>query len=353
MSLVPAKCPECGGNINIDPDKKAGICEYCKQPFVVQEAIQNFNSTYNITNNNEILADVVNIYESSTSIASLLERAKEFIDTNYYEKAEHYLNQVLDLEPKNEEARSLLQAVNYEKRGYREGEIHTGIIENIGDFFAVIRLPYYKGIVPTNALKASSCQTEIDTDVKVVIVKRRSFNSLDAEYELLPLSNELGTMPTSEEGEITSLIVTEYNYPLIECISEQHPEIREIHIEGPTVWGNNDGSVPNPFTGLDHDIEILEIPDNIQFRSYNDAEPLWNNLMKRVNKLVVSDQMMMNIGMRIANTKHYLRYLELCREKHICPRCKRPLVKKLIKGDICTSRFCPFNNKDPFKSISL
>lgn len=59
MPLVPAKCPECGGTINIDPAKKAGICEYCKQPFVVEEAINNYNTVYNIKN--EIKADVVNI----------------------------------------------------------------------------------------------------------------------------------------------------------------------------------------------------------------------------------------------------------------------------------------------------
>lgn len=67
MSLVPAKCPECGGNINIDGSKKAAICEFCKQPFVVQDAINNFNTTYNITNKNEIKADVVNVYESKNS----------------------------------------------------------------------------------------------------------------------------------------------------------------------------------------------------------------------------------------------------------------------------------------------
>lgn len=66
MPLVPAKCPECGGNINIDPDKKAAVCEFCKQPFVVEEAVQNFNNTYNITNNNEIKADVVNIYNEKS-----------------------------------------------------------------------------------------------------------------------------------------------------------------------------------------------------------------------------------------------------------------------------------------------
>ncbi len=65
MPLVPAKCPECGGNINVDVDKRAAICEFCKQPFVVEDAINNFNTTYNITNNNEIKADVVNVYENS------------------------------------------------------------------------------------------------------------------------------------------------------------------------------------------------------------------------------------------------------------------------------------------------
>ncbi len=70
MSLVPAKCPECGGNINVDGDKRLAICEFCKQPFVIEEAINNFNTTYKITNNNEIKADVVNVYEN---------REKDFI----------------------------------------------------------------------------------------------------------------------------------------------------------------------------------------------------------------------------------------------------------------------------------
>ncbi len=54
MSLVPAKCPNCGGNIKIERENKAGICEFCKQPFVVEDAINNYNTynqnTYNIEN---------------------------------------------------------------------------------------------------------------------------------------------------------------------------------------------------------------------------------------------------------------------------------------------------------------
>lgn len=80
MPLVPAKCPECGGNINIDSKKRAAICEFCKQPFVVEDAINNFNTTYNITNNNEIKADVVNVYESKSQ--DFVIKAGELIEYN-------------------------------------------------------------------------------------------------------------------------------------------------------------------------------------------------------------------------------------------------------------------------------
>ena len=33
MPLVHARCPECGGMIEVDSDKKAGICAFCKELF--------------------------------------------------------------------------------------------------------------------------------------------------------------------------------------------------------------------------------------------------------------------------------------------------------------------------------
>lgn len=67
MPLVPAKCPECGGNVVVDNEKEAWVCDFCKTPFVVDKAINNFNTINNITNNNEIKADVVNVYESKNN----------------------------------------------------------------------------------------------------------------------------------------------------------------------------------------------------------------------------------------------------------------------------------------------
>lgn len=71
---------ECGANINIDSEKKLGVCEYCGQPFVVQEAIQNFNTSYNITNNNNISAKVVNVYDNKSS--DFIIKAGELVEYN-------------------------------------------------------------------------------------------------------------------------------------------------------------------------------------------------------------------------------------------------------------------------------
>lgn len=44
--IVPAICPQCGAQINVDSEKDAAVCEYCNTPFVVDKAI----NTYNVGN---------------------------------------------------------------------------------------------------------------------------------------------------------------------------------------------------------------------------------------------------------------------------------------------------------------
>jgi len=51
MSLVAAKCTQCGDNIEVDDSKEAGICKSCGTAFVTQKAINNYNITKNITKN--------------------------------------------------------------------------------------------------------------------------------------------------------------------------------------------------------------------------------------------------------------------------------------------------------------
>ena len=70
MPFAPAKCPECGGLVEVDNAKRAGLCQHCGQPFVVEDAIQTFNTYYQTTNNYNTTHNygdgaVVNVYEDT------------------------------------------------------------------------------------------------------------------------------------------------------------------------------------------------------------------------------------------------------------------------------------------------
>ena len=62
MPLVNAKCTNCGGTLQVDNAKEAAVCPFCGSAFIVEKAVQNFNITNNIITNNNVQADVVNIY---------------------------------------------------------------------------------------------------------------------------------------------------------------------------------------------------------------------------------------------------------------------------------------------------
>lgn len=61
MPLVQAKCTNCGANLEIDNTKDAAICPYCGTAFVVEKAINNYNTT------NQIHAGTVNIYGGNSA----------------------------------------------------------------------------------------------------------------------------------------------------------------------------------------------------------------------------------------------------------------------------------------------
>lgn len=57
MPLTPAKCTECGVFVEVDNEKRAGLCQHCNQPFVIEDAIQAFSDHYNISiipNSNDV-----------------------------------------------------------------------------------------------------------------------------------------------------------------------------------------------------------------------------------------------------------------------------------------------------------
>ena len=61
MPLVQAKCTNCGADLEIDNTKDAAICPYCGTAFIVEKAINNYNTT------NQIHAGTVNIYGGNSA----------------------------------------------------------------------------------------------------------------------------------------------------------------------------------------------------------------------------------------------------------------------------------------------
>ncbi|MDO4413713.1 MAG: hypothetical protein Q4C20_01405 [Erysipelotrichaceae bacterium] len=64
MPLTAAKCPNCGGTLQVDASQRLAVCPFCKQPYVVEEAINNYITNYNIEN---MHAETVNIIGGKTA----------------------------------------------------------------------------------------------------------------------------------------------------------------------------------------------------------------------------------------------------------------------------------------------
>lgn len=90
MSLVAAKCTQCGANIEVDDTKEAGICQFCGTAFIMEKAISNYN-TY-ITNNNSLAGATINIMKPE--IDGLLESAKKELLIHNYSNANFYLDEI-------------------------------------------------------------------------------------------------------------------------------------------------------------------------------------------------------------------------------------------------------------------
>ena len=103
MSLLQAKCPNCGGELTVDDGKKAIVCQFCNEAFIVEEAVNNY-ITNHITNNTIGDGAVVNVYENSKSIPALLERVAQFLEDKDWDSANKYCEEILDIDPKNAQA---------------------------------------------------------------------------------------------------------------------------------------------------------------------------------------------------------------------------------------------------------
>lgn len=97
MPIVPAKCTQCGSNLEIDSAKEAGICPYCGSAFITEKAINNFNTF--VTNNNNFSGATINYYGNKAMLEKHLANARRAKSKGDWAEVEKYYNYAEEVDP--------------------------------------------------------------------------------------------------------------------------------------------------------------------------------------------------------------------------------------------------------------
>lgn len=81
--LVKGVCPQCGGQLEVDPAQDAAVCPYCGTPYVVSKAVNN----YTVQNAHIDHVDHVNV-DLKGSVDSIIGLAEREFDKNRKERRE-------------------------------------------------------------------------------------------------------------------------------------------------------------------------------------------------------------------------------------------------------------------------
>ena len=101
-SFVALKCPSCGADFEYDPSKESGVCQYCGTQIIRNKQIVVHQGSIKI--------------DRSDEIENLLYRAKEMEKDYDYDSAIFYYNKVLDIDPRNQLARSAIKKAEENKK---------------------------------------------------------------------------------------------------------------------------------------------------------------------------------------------------------------------------------------------
>lgn len=91
MKLVAAKCPSCGANIDVNPERKTTKCEYCNSKIVIEDAIAKFKI--------EISGEVE--IKNMPKLINYIKLGNRSYNDLEYKEALNYYTKALELDPDN------------------------------------------------------------------------------------------------------------------------------------------------------------------------------------------------------------------------------------------------------------
>ena len=97
MAWTQGKCESCGGILAVDSSLKTATCPFCGSTYVIQDAINNYNTNIKI---DSLHADVVNVSDE-TSAEGRLRAADAYMKMGKFQEAEMEYKNVTVLTPQN------------------------------------------------------------------------------------------------------------------------------------------------------------------------------------------------------------------------------------------------------------
>ncbi len=95
MPFIPVICTSCGASLQVDSSKRAAICPYCDQAYVVEDAKKEYT-----TKVEKLYANVVNLNDDRAANARL-EAGEAFLKLKQWANADAAFRDACDLTPQN------------------------------------------------------------------------------------------------------------------------------------------------------------------------------------------------------------------------------------------------------------
>ena len=129
--LVKAQCTNCGGALEVDSSQAAAICPFCNTPYIVEQAIHNYN--INMHSGNMNIANAVINVSNGNNADNLLKRAEQFEERGEFNTALEYYNKVLDIDINEKRAQDGIARIKDRIENYVYYRIDANTLFNFGE----------------------------------------------------------------------------------------------------------------------------------------------------------------------------------------------------------------------------